>query len=128
MSFVTTATLGAQALVTTSHDPAFGAVVTFQGTVRGEEQGEPIQAILYEAYEAMAQGLLGDIVRRAETRWPVRVGIAHRLGRVPVGEASLRVEVAGPHRKEAFEACQFVIEEIKREVPIWKAAFQKIAT
>ncbi|OGR88863.1 MAG: hypothetical protein A2992_09300 [Elusimicrobia bacterium RIFCSPLOWO2_01_FULL_59_12] len=125
MVFVTTEPLDSRPLSKTRRDPAIGAVVTFQGTVRGEERGEPIAAITYEAYEAMARCLLKEIVRRAEMRWPVRVAVAHRLGRVPVSEASLRVEAAGPHRQEAFEACQFVIDEIKRVAPIWKVDYEK---
>lgn len=127
MAVLTTNPLDFQSMLHKVCDRTFGAVVTFQGTIRGEEKGEPILAITYEAYESMARQSLEEIAKRAESQWSVHVGVAHRIGRVAVGEISLLVEVAGAHRAEAFEACQFVIDEIKREAPIWKVAFQKTA-
>ena len=98
-----------------------GAVVTFHGVVRGTEDGEAIAAIDYEANEEMAQHQFGLIFNAIEERWPVEsVRLVHRLGVVPANEASLRVEIMAPHRAEAFEACQFLINEMKDKVPIWK--------
>ena len=98
-----------------------GAVVTFHGVVRGTEEGEAITAIDYEANEEMAQHQFGLIFDAIEKRWPVEsVRLVHRLGVVPANEASLRVEIMAPHRVEAFEACQFLINEMKDKVPIWK--------
>ncbi|MEE2715284.1 MAG: molybdenum cofactor biosynthesis protein MoaE [Verrucomicrobiota bacterium] len=98
-----------------------GAVVTFLGVVRGTEDGEAITAINYEANEEMALHQFGLIFDAIEKRWPVEsVRLVHRLGVVPAKEASLRVEVITPHRAEAFEACQFLINEMKDKVPIWK--------
>ncbi len=98
-----------------------GAVVTFHGVVRGEEDGVSITAIDYEAYEEMALHQFGLIFDAIEENWPVeKVRLIHRLGVVPVNEPSLRVEVIAPHRAEAFEACQFLIDEMKKKVPIWK--------
>ena len=98
-----------------------GAVVTFLGVVRGTEDGEAITAINYEANEEMALHQFGLIFDAIEKRWPVEsVRLVHRLGVVPAKEASLRVEVVTPHRAEAFEACQFLINEMKDKVPIWK--------
>lgn len=125
MVLVTTAPLESLPPSNVLRGPAFGAVVTFHGAVRGDEQGEPIAAIAYEAYESMALKSLQAVAERAESRWPVRVEIAHRIGRVAVGEISLLVEAAGAHRAEAFQACQFVIDEIKREAPIWKVDYEK---
>ena len=98
-----------------------GAVVTFLGVVRGTEDGEAITAIDYEANEEMALHQFGLIFDAIEKRWPVAsVRLVHRLGVVPANEPSLRVEVIAPHRAEAFEACQFLINEMKDKVPIWK--------
>ena len=117
--------------LTLTHDPitestplmsgGMGAVVTFHGMVRGTEDGEAIAAIIYEANEEMARHQFGLIFDYLEERWPVeKVRLVHRLGVVLVNEPSLRVEVIAPHRAEAFEACQFLINEMKEKVPIWK--------
>ena len=98
-----------------------GAVVVFHGVVRGEEAGESITSLDYEANEEMARHQFGLIFDALEERWPVEsVRLEHRLGVVPANEASLRVEIIAPHRVEAFEACQFLINEMKEKVPIWK--------
>jgi molybdopterin synthase catalytic subunit len=98
-----------------------GAVVSFAGVVRGSEAGAPIAAIEYEAFHAMAEHQFDRLFSEMERRWPVEsVRLVHRLGVVPVNEPSLWVEVAAPHRGEAFAACQFLIDEMKRVVPIWK--------
>lgn len=98
-----------------------GAVVAFSGVVRGEEAGAPIQAIEYEAFEKMVRRQFGLIFDEVEQRWPVAsIRLVHRTGRVAVNEASLWVEVVTPHRGEAFAACQYLIDEMKKRVPIWK--------
>jgi len=98
-----------------------GAAVCFSGVVRGTEGGEAIAAIEYEALERMARHQIELLFQRMEERWPVQsVRMAHRLGRVGAGETALWVEVIAPHRQEAFAACQFIIDEMKRAVPIWK--------
>ena len=74
----------------------------------------------YEAYGPMAESECARIVRESETRWPVRVALQHRIGRLGVGDTAVVVAAAGAHRAEAFEACRYVIEELKRRVPIWK--------
>ncbi|MFM1769847.1 MAG: hypothetical protein RJA22_2376 [Verrucomicrobiota bacterium] len=101
--------------------PGIGAVVVFAGLVRGREGEAPIAALGYEAFEKMARHQFGLIFDEMARRWPVEsVRLVHRVGRVAVGESSLWVEVAAPHRGEAFAACQFLIDEMKRRVPIWK--------
>jgi len=98
-----------------------GAVVYFLGVVRGAEDGNAIQAIDYETFKPMAEhqfNLLFDVMER---RWPVEsLRLIHRVGIVQVNEPSLWVEVIAPHRGEAFAACQWLIDEMKRVVPIWK--------
>ena len=98
-----------------------GAVIYFLGYVRGVEAGAAISGLEYEAYQAMAEHQFQRLFDHMEARWPVlAVRLAHRLGVVRVGEPSLWVEVVAPHRQEAFAACQFLIDEMKRVVPIWK--------
>jgi molybdopterin synthase catalytic subunit len=98
-----------------------GAAVYFAGVVRGSEEGTAIRAIDYEAFEKMARHQFDLIFQEMEKRWPIEsVRLAHRTGVVRVNEPSLWVEVIAPHRGEAFAACQFLIDEMKRTVPIWK--------
>ena len=98
-----------------------GGVVCFLGVVRESEGDETIAAIEYEAFEPMARRqfeLLFDVLGQ---RWPVEsVHVVHRIGIVPVNKPSLWVEVIAPHRTEAFDACQFLIDGMKQKVPIWK--------
>ncbi len=102
--------------------PTAGAVLEFLGIVRGSEDGAPITAIDYEAFDAMAEHQFRKLFDELERRWPrvESVRLVHRLGIVPVAEPSLWVEISSPHRGEAFEACQWLIDEMKRAVPIWK--------
>ncbi len=101
--------------------PEHGGTAAFVGTVRRGPEDGPVVAIEYSAYEEMAEAEFSRIVSRAAERWPgARVEIRHRLGRVPTGEASVAVAVSAPHRAEAFDACRLVIEELKKNVPIWK--------
>lgn len=98
-----------------------GAVVNFLGVVRDEENGQPISALDYEVFEAMARRQFDLIFDQVEKRWPVAsIRLVHRVGRVAAGEPSLWVETMAPHREEAFAACQYIITEMKRLVPIWK--------
>jgi len=98
-----------------------GAAIVFSGVVRGSEDGAPIGAIGYEGFRAMVERQFGLLFDEMERRWPVgSVRLVHRLGIVKVGEPSLWVEVVAPHRREAFEASQWLIDEMKRVVPIWK--------
>jgi molybdopterin synthase catalytic subunit len=98
-----------------------GAAVYFLGAVRGTEEGRAISAIEYEAFHQMAGRQFHLLFDEAGKRWPVEsIRLVHRVGRVEVGEASIWVEVVAAHREEAFAACQFIIGEMKRVVPIWK--------
>jgi len=101
-----------------------GAAVHFLGVVRGTEEGRPISGLEYETFQPMAEHQFHLLFDQAERRWPLEsVRLVHRLGRVAAGEASLWIEVVAPHREEAFAACQFIVSEMKRVVPIWKKAF-----
>ena len=98
-----------------------GAVVCFLGVVRGTEEDRAISAIEYEAFLRMAEHQFDRLFDQMEKRWPIEsVRLVHRVGVVEVNEPSLWVEVVGPHRGEAFAASQWLIDEMKRVVPIWK--------
>ena len=98
-----------------------GAVVYFLGVVRGSEDGSAISAIEYESFQKMAEHQFNLLFDGMEKRWPVEsVRLVHRVGVIKVNEPSLWVEVVSPHRGEAFAACQWLIDEMKRVVPIWK--------
>ena len=98
-----------------------GAVVTFAGVVRGREGEVAITGIDYESFDDMARRQFELIFAEIEQRWPIEsVRLAHRTGIVKVNEPSLWVEVIASHRAEAFYACQFLIDQMKQRVPIWK--------
>ena len=98
-----------------------GAVVYFLGVVRGIEEGAVINAIEYEAFQKMVEHQFNLLFDEMEKRWPIEsVRLVHRIGVVKVNEPSLWVEVVAPHRGEAFAGCQWLIDEMKRLVPIWK--------
>jgi molybdopterin synthase catalytic subunit len=100
---------------------SMGAVVYFLGVVRDTEEGAPIRGIEYEAFLSMVEHQFELIFRQIEQRWPIdSIRLVHRIGLVQVAEPSLWVEVVAPHRSEAFAACEFLIDEMKRVVPIWK--------
>jgi molybdopterin synthase catalytic subunit len=103
-----------------------GAAVYFTGVVRASEEGRTLAAIEYEAFQKMAAHQFELIFEQMESRWPIEsVRLVHRVGLVPVNEPSLWVEVIAPHRAEAFAAGQFLIDEMKRVVPIWKRPVAK---
>jgi molybdopterin synthase catalytic subunit len=98
-----------------------GAVVSFLGLVRDANQGRRVTHLVYEAYEPLAVKALDRIVAEAEARWTgARMAIQHRTGRLEIGECSVVIAVASPHRSDAFAACRYAIERIKQIVPIWK--------
>lgn len=100
--------------------PDQGGVALFLGTVRDRDAGREVTRLEYSAYGEMAEAECNRIVREAEARWPARVAIRHRTGTLAIGEVAVAVAVGAPHRAEAFAACRYVIEELKRRVPIWK--------
>lgn len=98
-----------------------GAAVTFVGVVRNENRGRTVLYLEYEAYPEMAIGEMRKIGEEIEARWGLRhLAIVHREGRMEVGEASVVIAVAAPHRDVAFEACRFAIDRLKETVPVWK--------
>ncbi len=122
-ALLTTHVLDAAALTARVEDPGCGAIVTFLGTVRDHAQGRQVLYLEYEAYAPLAERELMRLAEQAEERWGVRCALAHRLGRVAIGECSVAVAVAGAHRAEAFDACRWVMDTLKATVPIWKKEY-----
>ncbi len=106
-----------------SGDPALGGIVTFEGATRCERDAQhgALVRLDYEAYESMARRQLHLLAGEARDRWSAgRIAMIHRLGPVPPGEVSVMIAVACPHRGECFDACRWLIDTLKRDVPIWK--------
>ncbi len=119
---ITFAPLDLAAVYQLADDPANGAVVLMSGTVRNQTDGEAVRFLEYQAYAPMAIAVFRDIAQQIRCQWPEanRVVIHHRTGRLSIGEMSVLVAVGCPHRREAFEACQFAIDSLKHQAPIWK--------
>jgi molybdopterin synthase catalytic subunit len=104
--------------------PGDGALCLFLGLVRADNDGRAVVRLEYEAYEEMALPMIEEIAEEARGRFGVSdVRIVHRLGRLEVGEVSVAVAAASPHRAEAFAACRYAIDTLKARVPIWKKEF-----
>ncbi len=102
-------------------DPATGALASFVGRVRNEHEGRAVAHLEYHAHDGLAVAQMERILAEAGARWDVRGALlVHRLGRLELGEASVLAAAACPHRGESFEACRYLIERLKVDVPIWK--------
>lgn len=118
---ITREPLDRNALIAAVSDPRVGGIVVFEGVVRNHARGKEVRYLEYDVYPEMAIEQIRAIVTEAERRWGVeRVAVAHRVGRLEIGEASVIVVVATPHRAEAFDACRYIIDTLKTTVPIWK--------
>ena len=109
------------ALERTVAHASVGGIVTFRGVVRDTNKGKRVRYLEYEAYPEMAEREMAAIAAEVARRWSTdRVALAHRIGRLEIGECSVVVIVACAHRGEAFEACRYAIDTLKASVPIWK--------
>ena len=118
---ISEATLDEAEVAARVEGPDAGGVVSFVGRVRDHARGHSIEHLEYEAYPAMAEREMEKIVDEAAEKWPgTRVAIAHRVGRLEIGDAAVVVVAASAHRGEAFDACRFAIDTLKVTVPIWK--------
>jgi len=109
------------ALINAVSHPSVGGIVVFEGVVRDNARGKQVRYLEYEVYEQMAREQIRSIINEAHERYGVeRVAVAHRFGRLEIGEASVIIVVATPHRGEAFDACRYIIDTLKTTVPIWK--------
>ena len=101
-----------------------GAIVTFLGLVRNHNLGRRVTYLEYEAYGPLALTTFARITGEIGERWPgARLALHHRVGRIEVGEASVAIAAASPHRKDAYAACRYAIERVKQIAPIWKREF-----
>lgn len=114
--------LSPDAIAAAVDHPGTGGVVVFSGVVRNETAGRPVKFLEYEAHPPMAAAKMREIGDAARARWPgvKRVAMQHRIGRLEIGEASVLIAVSAAHRAEAFEACRYAIDTLKRTVPVWK--------
>lgn len=123
MAFLSTTPIDLPALLARVESPTHGGIASFLGQVRDHHDGRTVRGLEYSAYGPMAEMECAAIVAEAEARWPVRVALAHRVGDLEIGDTAVAVAAGGAHRDEAFAACRYVIEEVKRRVPIWKKEF-----
>jgi molybdopterin synthase catalytic subunit len=116
--------IAAAALIQHVRGAGDGAVVTFDGCVRNQSHSRSTLYLDYQAYESMALTKIREIGTAIHEKFAIdRVAIAHRLGRLEIGETSVFIAVSAPHRPAAFEACRFAIDTLKRTVPIWKKEY-----
>jgi molybdopterin synthase catalytic subunit len=121
--FVTDQPIDLAPLLAAVQAPDRGGVATFLGLVRNHHGGRAVLRLDYSAYGPMAESECGRIVAEAEARWRVAVALRHRVGSLAIGDTAVAVVAASAHRDEAFTACRYVIEEVKRRVPVWKREF-----
>ncbi|MBF2090329.1 MAG: molybdenum cofactor biosynthesis protein MoaE [Synechococcales cyanobacterium K44_A2020_017] len=118
---ITFAPLSLDEVYSLADDAANGAIVVMSGMVRNQTEGRPVVALEYQAYEPMAIRVFQQIAADIRQRWPItHTVIRHRTGRLAVGDISVLVAVGSPHRSEAFAACQYAIDTLKHNAPIWK--------
>jgi molybdopterin synthase catalytic subunit len=121
MSYLTDDPIDAQTLVKRVMRNSDGAYVLFEGVVRNHHEGRAVESIFYDAYRPMAEKEIDRIMRELATQFPdVAMTMVHRLGHLVVGDSSIAIVAASPHRAEAFAACRMIIDRIKETVPIWK--------
>lgn len=121
MSYLTDSPIDATQWLSTMADPTAGALNIFCGIVRNHHEGRAVTSLFYESYRPMAEMQIARTIQSTHNRWNLRdVCVCHRLGRLEPGEIAVVVGVWSDHRAEAFEASRFIIDEIKRTVPIWK--------
>ncbi len=121
MSFLTDEPIDPQSLVHRVLRQSDGAYVLFEGVVRNHHEGHAVESIFYDAYRPMAEKEIDSIVGNAEREYAdTAIAVVHRLGELKVGDSSIAIVCASPHRAEAFAACRTIIDRIKETVPIWK--------
>ena len=123
-TYITNKVIDVAALLSQYEDESAGAVVLFNGTVRNQSLGKPVDYLFYEAAETMAHKMINNLLQEAKEKWHLTtVFAAHRIGKVYVGESAVLVITSSPHRKEAYDANRYIIEKIKHELPLWKCEY-----
>jgi molybdopterin synthase catalytic subunit len=109
-----------QSLIRRVAAPDRGGIACFLGTVRNHHTNREVRRLSYTAYEPMAEAECQRLLDEAKTRWPVAMALEHRLGDLAIGDVAVAVVAAAAHREPAFEACRYVMDQLKHRVPIWK--------
>jgi molybdopterin converting factor subunit 1 len=114
--------LSPDAIVAAVDEAGAGGIVVFSGVVRNQTDGRPVKFLEYEAHASMAEAKIREIGQTIRARWAGvrRLAILHRIGRLEIGESSVLIAVSAAHRGDAFEACRYAIDTLKRTVPVWK--------
>jgi molybdopterin synthase catalytic subunit len=121
---VTTEPLSVQQVNDLVKRPTDGAVVTFDGIVRNNFDGRFVRYLAYEAYIAMAEKKMAEIGAEVQQKFAIgAIAMVHRIGKLDIGESSIVIAVAAPHRQAAFEACAYAMDRVKVDVPVWKKEF-----
>jgi molybdopterin synthase catalytic subunit len=123
MTYLVNEPIDPNALLALVQSPARGGIACFLGTVRDHHGGREVVRLEYSAYEPMVEAECERIVEEAAVRWDVAVALRHRLGDLAIGDTAVAIAAASAHRDEAFLACRYVIEEVKRRLPIWKKEY-----
>lgn len=118
---ITDQTINEQEVIELARSGNCGGLSVFVGTVRNQTKGKKVVRLEFEAYEAMALNKMQEIAEQAKNRWKAdKIAIYHRTGKLNIGETAVVIAVSTPHRKESFEACEYLIDTLKQVVPIWK--------
>lgn len=126
MISITNNRLSLHEIMSELQDNSAGAISVFMGNVRNRGRSGNVSEIYYEAYSEMAEQKMREIENEAQTKWGIKKLVAiHRIGNIKVGESSIIIGVSSEHRHEAFEACKYVINNVKTRVPIWKKEISK---
>lgn len=121
MNHITLKPINASLLKQRASHEECGGIVSFEGVVRNHHDGKSVTKLYYQAYENMADQLLGKLKDEAKEKWPEsHIEVLHRIGELHIGDVAVAIVAWAPHRKEAFLACEWMINHIKRRVPIWK--------
>lgn len=124
MGHLTESPIKVDPLVDHVRAPDRGGIAIFLGLVRDHHRGRGVLGLDYSAYGPMAEQVIAEIIREAEGKWSrAAVAVEHRIGALTIGDTAVAVVAAAAHRGEAFEACRYVIEELKKRVPVWKKEF-----
>jgi molybdopterin synthase catalytic subunit len=120
-AWITSAPVSADTVLSLVQADEHGAALVFLGVVRDHNEGRAVRGVHYEAYVEMAERTLGEILEEARARVaPAKLAAVHRVGELAIGDVSIAVAVSTPHRAEAFDACRYVIEEVKQRLAVWK--------
>ena len=123
VAFLTNKPIDVFPLVASVESPARGGIASFLGIVRDRHDGRGVLRLEYSAYAPMVEAECARIVGEAESRWPVAIALRHRVGTLEVGDTAIAVAAGSEHRAAAFDGCRYVVEEVKRRLPIWKQEF-----